>query len=185
VWLCPAARKVYRACERRQVQPTVGPRTPNAPLGLGSSPIRRRRPDCLAARADRTTCRVDCIARYSEALVNDDGAVAESPTGDRTRRSAYAVELAAHRVHCAWRAHPVKPRYQRAREGPWPPVRASRWPRRAGVSRGGHRWRARRACEPDSVPTQTRVADRSDQVRRTQTAATKEHHRGARHGAVM
>jgi hypothetical protein len=33
--------------------------------------------------------------------VDDDGAVAESLTGDRTRRSADARELAAHRVHGA------------------------------------------------------------------------------------
>jgi hypothetical protein len=44
---------------------------------------------------------VDRVARYSEALVDDDGAVAESPRGDRTRRSADALELAAHRVYCA------------------------------------------------------------------------------------
>ena len=118
-------------------------------LGLGSSPIRRRRPDCLAARADRATCRVDRVARYSEALVDDGSAVAESPTDD-SRRSADALELAGTSRPLRMRAHPVKPRYWRAQERPRPPIRASRWPRRAGVSRGGHRWRARRAREPDS-----------------------------------
>jgi hypothetical protein len=44
---------------------------------------------------------VDRVACYDEALVDDGGAVAESSTGDRTRRSADALELAAHRVHCA------------------------------------------------------------------------------------
>jgi hypothetical protein len=44
---------------------------------------------------------VNRVARYSEALVDDDGAIAESLTGDSTRRSADALELAAHRVYCA------------------------------------------------------------------------------------
>jgi hypothetical protein len=44
---------------------------------------------------------VNLVARYSEALVDDDGAVAESPRRVRTRRSADALELAAHRVYCA------------------------------------------------------------------------------------
>ena len=81
------------------------------------------------------------------------------------------------------RAHPVKRRYWRAQERPRPPVRACRWPRRAGVPRGGHHWRARRACEPGQEPrAQTRVADSSSQVRRTQTHGHHKQHRRARHG---
>ncbi len=68
------------------------------------------------------------------------------------------------------RAHPVTPRYWRAQERPRPPIRASRWPRRAGVSRGGQRWRARGARKPDPEPgPRTRVVDWEGQVRRTQT----------------
>jgi hypothetical protein len=48
------------------------------------------------------------------------------------------------------RARPVKPRYWRAQERPRPPIPACRWPRRAGVSRGGHHWRARRSSRAGS-----------------------------------
>jgi hypothetical protein len=78
----------------------------------------------------------------------------------------------------------VKPRYWRGQERARPPIRASRWPRRAGVSRGGHHWRARRAREPDPEPrAQAWVADWSGQGSADVDTATID--RGARHGAAM
>jgi hypothetical protein len=79
------------------------------------------------------------------------------------------------------RAHRARPRCTRAQGRRRPRNRASRWPPRAGVTRGGHGRRGRRAREPDlERGAWARVAHRRDGVGSMQAC---DHHRAPSHEA--